>query len=75
MGELTVLEVTSMTCGSCEAAVRAALGAVPGVEAVAVDLEARRVQVRHGAGVDAAALHEAVESAGFEVAGVVEGDA
>lgn len=59
--------VSGMTCAHCEAAVRAEVGAVPGVTGVAVDLATGRVTVR-GRGVAAAAVRAAIAEAGYEAA-------
>lgn len=62
----TLFAVEGMTCGSCVRHVRAALGALEGVEQVDVQLKDGSVRVRH----DAAAapieeLIEALRSAGY----------
>lgn len=62
----TVLLVSGMTCGHCEAAVKTEVGKVAGVTDVAVDLETKLVTVT-GIGLDHAALVSAVDEAGFEV--------
>jgi len=45
--KITVLDVEGMTCGSCVRHVDAALGRVPGVQSVEVDLRQRSARVRH----------------------------
>ncbi len=68
------IEVEGMTCGGCASSVRRALeAAAPGAR-VDVDLAGHRARVV-GADVDPDALKEAVLDAGFEVRGVVEGEA
>lgn len=58
------LEVTGMTCGHCEMAVRKALTRVPGVTAVVkVDRTANRAAVEGTA--DVAALVAAVKAEGY----------
>ncbi|MCG5243668.1 heavy metal translocating P-type ATPase [Azospirillum doebereinerae] len=70
------LSVTGMTCASCAGRVEKALGRVPGVESAAVNLATERAHVVAFAGsVDAAALAEAVERAGFGAAPVEAGNA
>ena len=59
--------VTGMTCAHCVLSVREEVGEVAGVEALDVDLETGRLVVR-GAGIDDAAIAEAVAEAGYEVA-------
>lgn len=64
------LQVSGMSCGHCEAAVRSAVeGAAPGV-AVQIDRPAGKVSVTVPAGVaaDAGTVAEAIRAAGFEVA-------
>jgi len=61
----TQLEVQGMTCGHCEAAVRKALEAVPGVSRVVqVDRNANRAVVEGDA--DAAALVAAIKEEGYQ---------
>ncbi|MFH1469778.1 MAG: permease [Pseudomonadota bacterium] len=59
------LVVTGMTCKHCEASVRKALAAVPGVDLVEVSLEAGRAVVE-GEHLDIGALIQAVEAQGYE---------
>ncbi|HET9025657.1 MAG TPA: copper ion binding protein, partial [Burkholderiaceae bacterium] len=61
-----VLPVHGMTCASCVAHVEKALGKVPGIQKVAVNLATESAAVE-GVGVDAAALTDAVSAAGYEV--------
>ena len=56
-----------MTCEHCKTAVARELCAVPGVESVAVDLDARLVLVT-GPSLEDAALRAAIDEAGYEVA-------
>ncbi|MFZ5479271.1 MAG: heavy-metal-associated domain-containing protein [Myxococcota bacterium] len=70
MAEHTIV-VKGMTCEACVRSVRKAVGVVPGVKEVVVDLGSGRVEVR----VDEAfpglgALRGAVEDAGYDVAEV-----
>ncbi len=59
------LRVEGMTCGHCEAAVRKALAAVPGVtEVLTVDRTKQCAQVAGDA--DASALIEAVKNEGYQ---------
>ncbi|WP_374509765.1 heavy metal translocating P-type ATPase [Niveibacterium sp.] len=61
------LPISGMTCASCVARVERALGAVPGVQSVAVNLATERAHVT-GAGVlDTGALRDAVQKTGFDV--------
>lgn len=52
-------------CAHCQVALERELGRVDGVEAVAVDLEAKRVAVR-GGDLDDATLRAAIAEAGYE---------
>lgn len=60
--------VAGMTCGHCVAAVRDEVGALAGVSAVEVDLDAGRITVE-ATGVSDDAVRAAVDEAGYEVVG------
>ena len=62
----TIYEVTGMTCGHCQAAGEAEVGAVAGVTGVHVDLASGRVEVQGDA--DDAAVRAAIEEAGYAAA-------
>jgi copper chaperone len=64
-GREATFTVPGMTCDHCQAAVTAEVGAVTGVEAVAIDLRAKLVTVR-GQGLDDATLRAAIHEAGYE---------
>ncbi len=66
MSETVTFRVPGMTCGHCKAAVTEELTGVSGVEAVAVDLDSKLVQVT-GQALDDAALRAAIDEAGYEV--------
>lgn len=73
MSTVTTLGVTGMTCGNCVAHVTKDLEAVAGVENVSVELRvggASEVTVFSDDPLDEAALREAVDEAGYEVASV-----
>jgi copper chaperone len=57
--------VEGMSCGHCELAVTEEVARVPGVDAVAVDLQSKRVTVR-GQRLDDEALRRAIDDAGYE---------
>ncbi len=62
--------VTGMTCGHCTSAVTQELAALPGVTDVSIDLVAggaSTVTVTSAEPLDAAAVREAVDEAGYEV--------
>jgi copper chaperone CopZ len=63
-----VLQVAGMSCGGCAASVERALKAVPGVEAVQVELDSGRVTIDTAAAVAVERLAEAVRGAGFDIA-------
>ncbi len=67
MAETITYEVPAIHCGHCEAAIQREVGAVEGVEAVDVDLDAKRVTVR-GEGLEDESLRAAIDEAGFDVA-------
>jgi copper chaperone CopZ len=60
----TTFHVTGMTCGHCVSAVSSQVGAVTGVESVAVDLETGSLLVT-GVGVSDADVRAAVAEAGY----------
>jgi copper chaperone len=66
--ERVVLSVPGMSCAHCEQAVRQELERVAGVAAVAVDLQTKDVTVT-GTDLDRRALVDAVDAAGYDVAG------
>ena len=63
-----ILHVEGMMCMHCKASVEKVLSAVPGVTAVAVDLEAKSATVTCEASVLDADLITAVEKKGFKAA-------
>jgi len=64
----TVIAVSGMTCEHCVRAVRTEIGKLAGVSQVEVDLAAGRVTITAEPVPDHAALREAVDAAGFELA-------
>jgi copper ion binding protein len=61
----TTFQVEGMTCDHCRHAVTAEVGAVPGVQAVSVDVEAGTVTVSADQPVDQSAIAAAVDEAGY----------
>lgn len=59
------LKIEGMMCKHCQARVEKALKAVPGVETVTVDLEAKTAEVTGSAAPEA--LKKAVLDAGYQV--------
>ncbi|MBX3731686.1 MAG: cation-translocating P-type ATPase [Verrucomicrobiae bacterium] len=66
-GPIAGIAIEGMDCASCARKVSAALGAVPGVDSVTVDLPAGRAEIRWrpGAATESDALLRAVEAAGY----------
>jgi copper chaperone len=58
--------VPGVSCSHCRAAIAEEVGALRGVAAVDVDLDAKLVTV-HGGGLDVREVRAAIESAGYEV--------
>jgi copper chaperone len=65
MSETFTYSVPGISCGHCQAAIAAEVGAVAGVESVDVDLEAKCVTV-NGDNLDDAVLRAAIDEAGYE---------
>ena len=61
--------VAGMSCEHCAAAVRAQIGKLPGVSEVVVDVAAGTVRISGRELPGDAVLREAVEEAGYELAG------
>lgn len=68
MSETKTYTVEGMTCEHCRASVTEEVGEVAGVESVDVDLASGRLDVR-GADFAEAELEDAVEEAGYTLAG------
>jgi copper chaperone CopZ len=64
--EQRTYSVPGVSCEHCRAAITAEVEALPGVRAVAVDLDAKRVQVE-GVALDDAAVRAAIDDAGFDI--------
>jgi copper ion binding protein len=62
-------EITGMTCDHCVTAVSAELGQLPGVRDVRVDLAAGTATVTSTEPLDVDAVRDAVDEAGYELAG------
>ncbi|MDI9941373.1 cation-transporting ATPase [Rhodococcus sp. ACS1] len=65
----TTVTVTGMTCGHCVSSVREEIGNIPGVTAVDVDLASGRVDIDSDTPIEQAALAQAVDEAGYQLAG------
>ncbi|MGW0813237.1 heavy-metal-associated domain-containing protein [Streptomyces viridiviolaceus] len=68
-GTTTVYDVAGMTCGHCKATLTKEIGALDGVLAVDVDLEAGQVAVTTADEPDDALLAKVVDEAGYEFTG------
>ena len=72
MSTTATYTVTGMTCGHCVSSVTEEIGKLPGVSEVAVDLVpegASAVTVTSAAPLAEPAVREAVDEAGYELAG------
>jgi copper chaperone CopZ len=65
--EKLIYNVPAVSCEHCRTAISRAVGAVAGVGSVAVDLDTKLVTVR-GEGVSDAAVRDAIDDAGYDVA-------
>lgn len=59
-------QVSGMSCGHCETAIRGEVGQVPGVDGIDVNAETGRLVVTSGQPVDDAVILAAVDEAGYE---------
>lgn len=59
-------QVTGMTCGHCEVAIRGEVDQIPGVQTVEVSAQLARLVVTSMAPVDDAAILAAVDEAGYQ---------
>ncbi|MCW2923810.1 MAG: copper-translocating P-type ATPase, partial [Thermoleophilia bacterium] len=64
---LSVLRIDGMDCASCAVTLERVVRATPGVDRAVVNFATARLDVHHGAGIDAAGLAAAVARAGFSV--------
>lgn len=68
MMETRAIKVEGMSCSHCENAVRKAVGGLPGVESVTVDLKGKSVTVVFDNGiVSREQIREAIEDQGYDV--------
>lgn len=65
MSTTTNFQVTGMTCGHCEKAVREEVGAIAGVTEIAVSAETGKLSVTHDVPLADAAVIAAVDEAGY----------
>ncbi|MDR1571121.1 MAG: copper ion binding protein [Clostridiales Family XIII bacterium] len=68
--EESVIGVEGMSCEHCVKAITGAVGALPGVGGVSVDLEAKTVTVTHDPALSAAdRIRAEIEDQGYDVLG------
>jgi len=67
MGMKETLRIKGMSCGHCVKAVEKALGEVPGVERVLVDLGSGTATVEASGPLDMAEVRRKIEKAGYEI--------
>ncbi|MFF5309477.1 heavy-metal-associated domain-containing protein [Streptomyces massasporeus] len=65
----TVFKVSGMSCGHCEGAVSGEISQIPGVSSVTAVAKTGEVTVVSTAPIDDKAVRDAVDEAGFELAG------
>ncbi|MBX9363433.1 heavy-metal-associated domain-containing protein [Streptomyces massasporeus] len=65
----TVFKVSGMSCGHCEGAVSGEISQIPGVSSVTAVAKTGEVTVVSAAPLDDKAVRDAVDEAGFELAG------
>ncbi|MEU1402253.1 heavy-metal-associated domain-containing protein [Streptomyces sp. NPDC005728] len=65
----TVYKVTGMSCGHCEGSVSGEISQIPGVSSVKAVASTGEVTVVSQAPLDDEAVRDAVDEAGFELAG------
>lgn len=71
-GHTVTLKIRGMMCGHCEAAVRKAMEAIPGVASAAADHEKSIAVVDLAVPVDEAAFKKAIEDEGYEYLGITK---
>jgi copper chaperone CopZ len=64
----TAVTVLGMSCGGCASSVREEIGDIPGVNAVDVELSSGTVFIESDVAVEAVAIKNAVEEAGYRLA-------
>jgi copper chaperone len=64
----TTVIVMGMSCGGCASSVREEIGDIPGVNAVDVELSSGTVLIGSDRPVEAVAIKNAVEEAGYRLA-------
>ncbi|MBR1496522.1 MAG: cation transporter [Oscillospiraceae bacterium] len=69
-GNHAILNIEGMMCPHCEAHVKQALEALPGVTVRSISHEAKRAEITRPAGVADAALFGAVKDAGYTLLSV-----
>ena len=62
---VTTFTAPDILCGGCANAIKKAIGSLPGVNQVAVDVDMKKVTVTHDASTASRTITEAMERAGF----------
>jgi copper chaperone len=68
MSTVTVT-VSGMSCGHCATSIREEVGNIPGVKAIDVDLKTGEVIVDSESPIETRTIKDAVEEAGYQLAG------
>ncbi|MET9834049.1 heavy-metal-associated domain-containing protein [Streptomyces sp. NPDC006385] len=69
MSSVITLSVPGVFCGGCRQAIRGAVGTLPGVSPVRVDLEGKTVTAAYERATALSGIVSAVEDAGYAIAG------
>ena len=64
----TTVTAPEIVCGGCASSIKKALGNIPGVSEVDVDVATKKVTVKHEENVSQANIVDALDSAGYSVA-------
>jgi copper chaperone CopZ len=65
--QVTTYSVPGVSCEHCRSAITKEVGSVPGITSVTVDLDRKLVTVA-GEGVSDAAVRDAIDEAGYDIA-------
>lgn len=63
--EVTTMTAPEITCGGCASSIKKALGNLPGVSGVDVEIETKKVSVEHNESVSREDIVNALDRAGF----------
>ncbi len=65
--EQSILKVDGMSCEHCVKAITNAVGALPNVSQVSVDLKTKTVTVQHGAELSLEKIKSEIEDQGYDI--------